>query len=85
MAELTLLVLTVAAVAALRRRGTSDGDVDELVSAAPVLVSVIAALVLVRLYPLSYDGVVRSASCHWPVPAVLPPPPRFHCWRCSWP
>lgn len=51
-AELTLLVLTVAAVTALRRRGTSDGDVDELVSAAPVLVSVIAALVLVRLYPL---------------------------------
>ncbi|WP_328885345.1 FtsX-like permease family protein [Streptomyces sp. NBC_00316] len=51
-AELTLLVLTVAAVAALRRRGTSGGDADELVSAAPVLVGVIAALLLVRLYPL---------------------------------
>lgn len=51
-AELTLLVLTVAAVAALRRRGTSDGNVDALISAAPVLVGVIAALLLVRLYPL---------------------------------
>ncbi|MFI1396005.1 FtsX-like permease family protein [Streptomyces sp. NPDC020681] len=51
-AELTLLVLTVAAVAALRRRGTSDGDADGLISAAPVLVGVIAALLLVRLYPL---------------------------------
>ncbi|MFJ6435272.1 FtsX-like permease family protein [Streptomyces sp. NPDC091416] len=51
-AELTLLVLTVAAVTALRRRGTSDGDADALISAAPVLVGVIAALLLVRLYPL---------------------------------
>lgn len=51
-AELTLLVLTVAAVTALRRRGTSDGDTDALISAAPVLVAVIAALLLVRLYPL---------------------------------
>ncbi|MEW2175853.1 FtsX-like permease family protein [Streptomyces sp. NPDC005406] len=51
-AELTLLVLTVAAVTALRRRGTSDGDVDALISAAPVLVGFIAALLFVRLYPL---------------------------------
>lgn len=51
-AELTLLVLTVAAVTALRRRGTSDGDADALISAAPVLVGVVAALLLVRLYPL---------------------------------
>ncbi|MEU9946747.1 FtsX-like permease family protein [Streptomyces sp. NPDC047939] len=51
-AELTLLVLTVAAVTALRRRGTSDGDADALISAAPVLLGVIAALLLVRLYPL---------------------------------
>ncbi|MGW1280462.1 FtsX-like permease family protein [Streptomyces tsukubensis] len=54
-AELTLLALAVAAVVALRRRGTADGaeqGVDQLVSAAPVLLGVVAALVLVRLYPL---------------------------------
>ncbi|QWB26245.1 MULTISPECIES: ABC transporter permease [Streptomyces] len=51
-AELTLLVLAVGSVAALRRRGTSGGSGDLLVSAAPVLVGLVAALVLVRLYPL---------------------------------
>ncbi|MER7883738.1 ABC transporter permease [Streptomyces fimicarius] len=52
-AELTLLVLAVGAVTALRRRGTSTGGgTDLLVSAAPVLVALIAALVLVRIYPL---------------------------------
>jgi putative ABC transport system permease protein len=52
-AELTVLVLAIGAVAALRRRGTSTGSgADLLVSAAPVLVGLIAALVLVRLYPL---------------------------------
>ncbi|OCC08275.1 hypothetical protein [Streptomyces sp. PTY087I2] len=51
-AELTLLVLAVGAVTALRRRGTSEGGTDLLVSGAPVLVALIAALVLVRLYPL---------------------------------
>ncbi|MDT0389575.1 ABC transporter permease [Streptomyces dubilierae] len=50
-AELTVLVLAAGAVAALRRRGT-EGPGDLLVSAAPVLVGVVAALVLVRLYPL---------------------------------
>ncbi|KUN86824.1 ABC transporter permease [Streptomyces griseoruber] len=50
-AELTLLVLAVGAVAALRRRGTGASG-DLLVSAAPVLVGLVAALVLVRLYPL---------------------------------
>ncbi|MGV4981868.1 FtsX-like permease family protein [Streptomyces sp. NRAIS3] len=48
-AELTLLVLAAGAVAALRRRGTSG---DQLVALAPVLVGVIAALLLLRLYPL---------------------------------
>ncbi|MEV5197754.1 FtsX-like permease family protein [Streptomyces sp. NPDC053720] len=50
-AELTVLVLAVGAVAGLRRRGTADGGGDLLLSAAPVLVGLIAALVLVRLLP----------------------------------
>lgn len=60
-AELTLLVLTVAAVAALRRRGT-EGEVDQLVSAAPVLVGIIASLVLIRLYPLPLRLVARPMA-----------------------
>ncbi|MFF0361258.1 FtsX-like permease family protein [Streptomyces fungicidicus] len=64
-AELTLLVLAVGAVVALRTRGTSDGagaSGDELVSLAPVLVGMIAALVLVRLYPLPLRGLARPAG-----------------------
>ncbi|WP_404817278.1 ABC transporter permease [Streptomyces thermolineatus] len=49
--ELTLLALAAGSVAALRRRGT-EGTADLLVSAAPVLIALVAALVLVRLYPL---------------------------------
>ncbi|HEY9369619.1 ABC transporter permease, partial [Streptomyces sp.] len=59
--ELTLLVLAVGAVAALRRRGTGDAG-DHLVSAAPVLVALIAALVLVRLYPLPLRWAARPAA-----------------------
>ncbi|MBM9621541.1 FtsX-like permease family protein [Streptomyces zhihengii] len=60
-AELTLLVLAVGAVTALRRRGTSDAG-DHLTSAAPVLVALIAALVLVRLYPLPLRWAARPAA-----------------------
>ncbi|MQL65513.1 ABC transporter permease, partial [Streptomyces vinaceus] len=63
-AEVTLLAVAVGAVLTLRTRGTSaDGDPtgDELVSLAPVLVAVIAALVLVRLYPLPLRGLARPA------------------------
>ncbi|MBD0747376.1 ABC transporter permease [Streptomyces sp. CBMA152] len=60
-AELTLLVLAVGAVVALRRRSTSAGS-DALVSSAPVLVGVIAALVLVRLYPLPLRWAARPAA-----------------------
>lgn len=58
-AELTLLVLASAAVAALRRQGASG---DQLVALAPVLVGVIAALVLVRLYPLPLRRLARPAG-----------------------
>lgn len=68
-AELTLLALAIGAVVALRRRGTGGpaastgtGDVDYLVSAAPVLVGLIAAVVLVRLYPLPLRLVGRPAG-----------------------
>ncbi|MFI8202124.1 FtsX-like permease family protein [Streptomyces sp. NPDC085937] len=63
-AEVTLLALAAGAVLALRTRGTSDdgsASGDELVSLAPVLVAVIAALVLVRLYPLPLRGLARPA------------------------
>ncbi|MER5180778.1 ABC transporter permease [Streptomyces sp. NPDC002896] len=60
-AELTALVLAVGSVVALRRRGTA-GAGDLLVSAAPVLVGLVAALVLVRLYPLPLRWAARPAG-----------------------
>ncbi|WP_031045686.1 ABC transporter permease [Streptomyces sp. NRRL F-5650] len=59
-AELTVVVLALGAVEILRRRGATDGAGD-LVAMAPVLVGVIAALVLVRLYPLPLRGLARPA------------------------
>ncbi|MFJ3302424.1 FtsX-like permease family protein [Streptomyces sp. NPDC086549] len=66
-AELTLLLLAAGAVEALRRRGTSGSSADgssgnQLVSVAPVLVGVIAALLLVRLYPLLLRRLARPAG-----------------------
>ncbi|MFJ2027767.1 ABC transporter permease [Streptomyces sp. NPDC087897] len=61
--ELTLVVLAAGAVTALRRRGTStEGGTDLLVSAAPVLVALIAALVLVRLHPLPLRLAARPVA-----------------------
>ncbi|MFE6287456.1 FtsX-like permease family protein [Streptomyces sp. NPDC057877] len=48
-AELTVLVVTVGAVVALRRQGAGSAG---LVAAAPVLTGAVAALLLVRLHPL---------------------------------
>ncbi|MFI7098649.1 FtsX-like permease family protein [Streptomyces sp. NPDC050161] len=61
-AELTVVVLAAVAVLALRSRGTASGGVDALASAAPVLIGVIAALVLLRLYPLPLRLAVRPAA-----------------------
>ncbi|MCG8968230.1 FtsX-like permease family protein [Streptomyces sp. CL12-4] len=60
-AELTAVVLAVAAVETLRRRGAAN-SADDLVSLAPVLIGVIAALVLVRLYPLPLRRLARPAG-----------------------
>ncbi|MFI5634595.1 FtsX-like permease family protein [Streptomyces sp. NPDC051664] len=60
-AELSLLLLAVGAVVTLRRRGTSDSG-DHLASAGPVLVGLIAALVLARLYPLPLRWTARPAG-----------------------
>ncbi|MGQ4383299.1 FtsX-like permease family protein [Streptomyces sp. SAS_270] len=61
-AELTLLVLASGAVFALRSRGTDTQDGNEFVALAPVLVGIIAALVLVRLYPLPLRRLARPAG-----------------------
>jgi putative ABC transport system permease protein len=59
--ELTVTVLVAAAVAGLRRRGTADGS-DPFLAAAPVLVAVAAALVLLRIYPLPLRRLARPAA-----------------------
>ncbi|MEU9848060.1 FtsX-like permease family protein [Streptomyces sp. NPDC047985] len=61
-AELTLVTVAAAAVVTLRRQGTSGGPGDQLIAAAPVLVGVIAALLLVRLYPLPLRGLAGPAG-----------------------
>lgn len=60
-AELTVTVLVIGAVAALRRRGTVSGA-DPFLAAAPVLVAIAAALVLLRLYPLPLRLLARPAA-----------------------
>lgn len=61
-AELTLVTVAAVAVVALRRQGTSGGPGDQLIAAAPVLVGVIAALLLVRLHPLPLRGLAGPAG-----------------------
>ncbi|WP_335977978.1 ABC transporter permease [Streptomyces sp. CA2R106] len=59
--ELTVVVLTVGAVAALRQRGGGSGT-DPFLAAAPVLVAIAAALVLLRLYPVPLRLLARPAA-----------------------
>ncbi|WP_431948672.1 ABC transporter permease [Actinacidiphila sp. bgisy167] len=61
-AELTIAVIVIATVVALRRRGTAAGEADPFTAAAPVLVAVLAALVLLRLYPLPLRMLARPAA-----------------------
>ncbi|WP_202233771.1 FtsX-like permease family protein [Actinacidiphila reveromycinica] len=72
--ELTVVVLTVGAVVALRQRGGggaggtggsgggSGPGTDPYLAAAPVLVAIAAALVLLRLYPLPLRLLARPAA-----------------------
>ncbi|MDX2644865.1 hypothetical protein PV341_15090 [Streptomyces sp. PA03-1a] len=60
--EVTIAVIVAGAVIALRRRGTADGGADVLMAAAPVLVAVVAALVLLRVYPLPVRLLGRPAA-----------------------
>ncbi|MEU1539235.1 FtsX-like permease family protein [Actinacidiphila glaucinigra] len=60
--EVTIAVMVIGAVIALRRRGTADGGADVLIAAAPVLVAVVAALVLLRWYPLPVRLLGRPAA-----------------------
>ncbi|ROS24018.1 FtsX-like permease family protein [Cellulomonas sp. PhB150] len=61
--EIALLVLAVAALAALRRRGavSASGPADLVLAAAPVLVAAAGALVLWRAVPPLLGGVLRVA------------------------
>jgi putative ABC transport system permease protein len=63
-AELTVTVLVVGAVVALRQRGTggAGSGSDPFLAAAPVLVAVAAALVLLRVYPLPLRLLARPAA-----------------------
>lgn len=58
-AELTVLVIALGAVAALRRQGAQS---TALVAAAPVLTGVVAALLLVRLYPLPLRALGKAVA-----------------------
>ncbi|MDX3643515.1 ABC transporter permease [Streptomyces sp. MB09-02B] len=58
-AELTVLVIAVGAVAALRRQGSGS---TSLVAAAPLLTGVVAALLLARLHPLPLRALSRATT-----------------------
>jgi putative ABC transport system permease protein len=62
-AETTVLIVIVGAVAALRLRGaaTTSGP-DPYVSSAPVLVAVAAGLIAARVYPLPLRGLARLTA-----------------------
>jgi putative ABC transport system permease protein len=61
-AEGVVVVLAAAAVALLVGRGYSTADVDPLLAAAPLLVALAGALLVVRLYPVPLGALLRRAE-----------------------
>ena len=62
-AEATVLIAIIGAVAALRLRGAATGSgPDPYVSSAPVLVAVAAGLIAARIYPLPLRGLARLTA-----------------------
>ncbi|NYG20847.1 putative ABC transport system permease protein [Agromyces hippuratus] len=66
MAEVLVAVLAVTAVVLLYRRGlatsTAATGVDPLLAAVPLLLSLLACLVVLRVYPIPLAALVRSTS-----------------------
>jgi putative ABC transport system permease protein len=61
-AELTLVLLAVGGLAVLRAQGLPAGGLNVYASAAPVLVAIPAALVVMRVYPLVVRVVARLSA-----------------------
>ncbi|PJE96877.1 hypothetical protein CUT44_15735 [Streptomyces carminius] len=61
-AELTVVALAVGGLVAARRAGTASGGTDPLAAAVPVLLALVAALVLLRVYPLPLRMLARPAA-----------------------
>ncbi|MDR6906775.1 putative ABC transport system permease protein [Agromyces sp. 3263] len=72
-AELLVLLVAVAAVVLLMRRGlatsAAQAGVDPLLAAVPLLLSLVACLVALRLYPIPLAGLVRSMAAR---PGLVP-------------
>ena len=72
-AELLVLLLAVAAVVLLLRRGlatsAAQAGVDPLLAAVPLLLSLVACLVALRLYPIPLARLVRAMSTR---PGLVP-------------
>ncbi len=91
--ELLVVLLAVAAVVLLLRRGLATSaaqtGVDPLLAAVPLLLSLVACLVVLRLYPIPLAGLVRATAARPRTRAVprvgsgAARPQRAGSCRCS--